>query len=173
MNHICGFIDVQGYYHEKKFYPREIAVLADDAIICLNIYTGLTYEMLSDSEKQQAAFNYKFKHGLEFESDKTHTPLHRVKTFLSLFYKARVDCDRFLIACKTREAEDVLRDSMIPRINLTDYGATWMSIKKETQHCHLHSGGGEKKCALQIVICLSNWVIRQKTKNKKNQEIKQ
>jgi len=36
-NKICAIIDAQGYFIDKKFYPREIAVFNDDIQLCVEI----------------------------------------------------------------------------------------------------------------------------------------
>lgn len=155
MDYICCYIDVQGFYANNMFYPRECALLSDYGATIMSVDHGLSMDQLSAHDQGQAKFITKHHHGLPFEVKKG-TSIEKLKDIITAFYEANMDDDHFLAACKSKEAEAILKSLGIPRMNLTKSGATWNAIITRLKPCNLHIHPG--KCSLNAVLGMAEWV---------------
>lgn len=158
MDYICGFFDTQGFYYNDQYFPREVALLSKTTCIGLSIDHGLKFSDLSSSDKKQANYNTKYHHGLPFNSKNCGMSVSGMKKTIRDFYETYATNDQFLIACKSKEAEAILRSVRIPRINLENMGATWNAFGFVPRACHLHVEGMDKKCSIAAVNALKEWV---------------
>ena len=154
MDYICCYVDLQGFYVNNMFYPRECGLLSDHGASILSVDHGLKMDQLSANDQRQVKYITRHHHGLPFTT-KQGTSIEKIKDVIMAFYEANADEDHFLAACKTKETETVLKSLGIPRINLTPLGATWSAISTRLEPCHLHVNPG--KCSLNAVIGLSKW----------------
>lgn len=155
MDYICCYFDTQGFYHNNKFYPREIAVLSEAGATVFSVDHGLKLEQLSASDQRQATYLTNHHHGLPFQV-KTGTELNKIDGLISTFYDMNIDDDHFLIACRSKEAEEILKSLGIPRLNIGKLGATWSNMLPRLEPCALHKKIG--KCSLNAVIGMKKWV---------------
>lgn len=161
MDYICGFFDVQGFYCENVFFPREAAIAGDKTVVHLSINNELTLAKLTSKEQKCVSYLSNFHHGLDLSAAKnTGVTIEELKVTLQTFYNFASNTDKYLIAVKSCEAEKILRDLGIHRINVLDYGGTSKEIDDGKQApCHLHTVSKKPgtKCALNIVIMLQKW----------------
>uniref|UniRef100_A0A158P4X9 Uncharacterized protein n=1 Tax=Tetranychus urticae TaxID=32264 RepID=A0A158P4X9_TETUR len=155
MDYICCYIDVQGFYANNVFYPRECAVLSDHGASVFSVDHELKMDQLSANDQRQALYLTRKHHGLPFEVDKG-AKIQSINDIIIAFYECDLDDDHFLAACKSKEAEDMLRALGIPRFNLGKLGATWSGINTRLEPCSLHVNPG--KCSLNAVIGMKKWV---------------
>ena len=170
MEHICMFLDVQGFYYQQKFYPREIAIVTrSGSSVVFPVNHGLKYQSLNWHEKRSVSHCTNNHHGLSFET-KSGLPLSKMGEAVTNYFFSNIDDDHYLVGVKSKEAEAVCRKFFIPRLNLEKYGATWNVIGNNREPCSLHILPG--KCSLNAVISLNKWVREQlkKRKEEKKQE---
>ena len=157
MEYICCYFDTQGFYFNDKFYPREFAVLSQTGASVFSVDHGLKFQDLSWYERRSAIHNIRNHHGLSFEA-KRGVNIAAIKPIITAFYKANVDLDHFLVACKSKEAEAILKDFGIPRINLERLGASWKAFEGNPDACAFHVNPG--KCSLNAVFGMKKWIDR-------------
>lgn len=157
MEHISCYVDTQGFYYKQKFYPREIAICSKFGTHCFTIDHGIKYDSLSWYERRSVSHCTKNHHGLPFEA-KTGLPLKLVPKVLKHMFEAACDSDHFLAGVKSKEAESMLKELEIPRMNLQRYGACWKQFDGNYNPCNLHINPG--RCSLNAVICMKKWVQR-------------
>ena len=152
---ICGYFDVQGFYHNGIFYSREFALLGKHGCSVYSVDHGLKWEMLSEQEKLSAMHCIHFVHGLPF-TGRDGLALNKVRGLIRSFWAVHSDPEHMFMGIKSPEAEAVLRKCSIPCINLTKYGATWTAIRGSTSPCYQHVRDG--KCSYVAVNGMKQWV---------------
>lgn len=173
MDYICGYFDAQGFYSKDQFYPREIALLSKSVCVGLNINHGLRLNEQTLADVARAEYNTRFIHGLSFKGKNAGMSISAMRVTILEFYETYRDADRFLIACKNKEAEAILRSLKIPRINLETYGANWNSSEfTNFRACHLHEAGKDRKCSLVAVNGLKEWVEKRLNQESLKEKIK-
>ena len=132
MDYICGFFDVQGFYIGEVFYPREIALLCGRNVFCASIVNNIRLDRMSNTEKIAVQNVSSTHHGLNFSASRnTGISEKDMKKTIKSFYYICSNADVFLLAVKSKEAETILRNLGIPRINLVPYGGTRRSVKTD------------------------------------------
>lgn len=171
MEHICMYLDVQGFYYQQKFYPREIAIVTKSgASLAFGVNHGIKYDSLNWLEKRSVSHCTNHHHGLSFET-KSGISLRTMDEYMTNFFFNNIDPDHYLVGVKSKEAEAVCKKFGMPRLNLEKYGATWNAIGNDRESCTLHILPG--KCSLNAVILLRKWVREQLKKQKEEKKNKQ
>lgn len=159
MEFICAYFDVQGFYHGKTFYPRELALASKRGSSLINIDHGITLDSLSEDDKKAVVYNLRYGHGLPFDGA-GGLKLNNVRNALMGYWKATSDPQQPLVAVKSAEAEAIFKRFKIPVINLLKAGATWETIACSGSGCWMHVGPSNK-CSLLAVNHMKKWVINQ------------
>ena len=155
MDRICGYFDTQGFYHKGLFHPLEVAVLGGCVTMSAAVDHNLNPTKFSKKDKKNVNFAEKY-HGIPCCSTNQRMDPQLLPIMLQNFYEGRATDSKYLIACKSLEAERILTTLAIPCINIVDQGATWKNISNGRKPCHLHLNGD--KCSLNAVLDLNNWV---------------
>lgn len=121
---IYASIDMQGYYIDKKFFPREVSICNDEVDICLEIDCGYRVENFK-TIKTENEYNFQkhLIHGIPLESIKKNIGLkvhnlEQIEILLKNIYKKAISNDKYLFACKNQQVALMLERLDIPYLNL-------------------------------------------------------
>lgn len=163
MEYVCAFFDVQGFYFNDKFYPREAALLGTKSLVHLSINNELTMQKLNHHDQRICNYLSNMHHGLNLSATKQDgSSIAELKETIKIFYHFAHNEEKFLVACKSCEAERMLRELDIPRINLLEYGGTCREIDDGNRSpCHLHTICRKAKvnCSLNLVVMMKKWYM--------------
>jgi hypothetical protein len=121
---VCGVMDMQGYFLNNKFYPRELCLCNEELDIFVEINCDLDVD---DLKNHKLLNNYKFQkfliHGIPLESIRGKLGLKVVSykelenVITSIYEKVKTE-DKYILACKNQQLSKILRNLLIPFINL-------------------------------------------------------
>lgn len=123
-NFICAVIDVQGFYIDRKFYPRELAIVNDKLRLCFEIdcefppNMNMEYNVLKKFTFQQIHL-----HGIPMKkvlNDKTSRCFKNkdLKNLVQELYNRVKTEDKFIFATKNQQTSDLLWEYEIPYLDL-------------------------------------------------------
>lgn len=124
LSEVCAVMDMQGYFLNNKFYPRELSLCNEELDICVEINCGLDE---TDLKSYKLLNNYKFQkylvHGIPLESirDKLGlkvTSYRDLDTLITSIYQKVKTKNKCILACKNQQLSKILTKLLIPFINL-------------------------------------------------------
>lgn len=151
-NIVCAIIDTQGFFINKVFYPREVAIVNENLRVCFEIDCEFPRELTIKSFKH---FTYQQNviHGIPVKkviNDISFRVLKfkYFKNFITYVYECLKSPERPFFAVKNQQLSLLLKEYKIPFINLEDEKIgneicpTLTSFDKvygqNTHHCLLH-----------------------------------
>lgn len=158
MEFICCYFDTQGFYINETYHPIEVAMSGDNFLWHTRVAKKCGCQP-SGSEKSQMRYLTENHHGLRAESE--GSMLCEVKELVKGMYESNRTEKKFLVACRSRESEFMLKRFNIPFININDkYGATFAKIKKGRKPCILHGYKMDEsiKCSLNLIQDMEQFV---------------
>ena len=158
MNYICAYFDTQGFTINKSFHPAEAAMSSKTLLIQVAIAKTCDCEPSWD-EKQSIRYLVKKHHGIS-----TNAGGIKPKEFQNLcetFYLSCRSKEKFLVAVKSKEAQEYLKELNIPSINIEkEYGATYNKIKTGRVPCNFHGNKADYiRCSLNNVHDMRSFMI--------------
>ena len=100
-------------------------------------------------------------HGLNLcAEEKNGISLKQMKEYINQYFHLSSTVDKYLIAVKSKDAEEIVRELGIPRMNILLYGATHKEITNDVRTpCHHHTISKDSKivCSLNTVIRMYEW----------------
>jgi hypothetical protein len=160
---ICAIIDAQGFW-EKRFVPREIAVVADYFKTCFEVDTKL------NKNSKTNLFTTKNVHGLTLRPpiSRLCIPITDVKFFLWKLHDKLASTEKPFFGCKNNQFLNLLIEFEIPVIDLNEPDFECPSIRdldfqqRKIWFCSHHTElPTERKnfiCALRKANNLKNWL---------------
>ena len=173
---ICAVIDVQGFFVQKKFYPREISIVNNEHKICFEIVPDINVDTKLDYFKY-----FKFQqhqlHGIPLEKvldDKTKKVFHASqmkKIVEEIYFRVRTE-ERKLFGVKNQQVANLLKEFEIPYFNFEseEVGGEIcppLSIFdkfKSSKYCLLHAtlkckfNENIHRCALRKALLIWDWL---------------
>lgn len=119
---VCAVFDMQGFYANKIFYPREFAIANDEIKICLEIDSEIPDD-IKISSFRHFSFQQHQLHGIPVKKVLDTETLRVLKIsqlkeiIFEIYCRIRTD-DKPLVAIKNHQMSSILEESCIPYINL-------------------------------------------------------
>lgn len=134
MEQICGVIDVQGFQFKSGFVPREMAIVADDFSICVEIDSARDFNELSHADKQTAIYTTKNLNGLHLYpfNDKNYAyviPCNMLINYIEKIYALISSTEQPYIAVKSNQTLEILKQTNIDYVNLNDQNWNFPKFK--------------------------------------------
>jgi hypothetical protein len=161
MENLCAILDIQGFYKNKKFVPREIAITSNSLMsMCFEVDPELSPESECFEDRVTNDFIRNRINGLAFKprTDKFLSQKD-VPALLRYFYETCKSDNAKYIGIKNTQLAIILKENKIPFIMLDTpklerldnyYGGEWV--------CHYHEDTEHVKCALRKVNYLKRWI---------------
>ena len=154
------FFDVRGFYVGGVFHPREVALLGPKCVLSVSVLSNIDVSTLTKTDRDSMKYLERDHHGMKFvTSPKYGVTIGELQETVKHFYNIVRDEDDYLVAVKSKEAENILPELRIPRINILKYGGTYKEITTSDRlPCHLHAVKRRIiRCSLNIVIAMQEW----------------
>ncbi|KAL9984958.1 hypothetical protein ACROYT_G007305 [Oculina patagonica] len=152
----------EGYFIDKKFYPRELGWTTWRGDVGVNHYQQpFRWKALTPLDRQTAKYVYHRIHGLPFEEDPRENArsLEDLKGNVLEVYQQSRTLERFLVAYKGGHVEkNLLRELDLPAINLEHFGCPKFEKLDNIsiiQDCGQHRVQALGHCAM--VECQAFW----------------
>ena len=176
---ICAVIDMQGFFIEKVFYPRELAIVNDKYKLCFEIDCDIPNDLRIKNFKH-FSFQQHQIHNIPIEKvipDKTLRVFKnsQLKHILFDIYCRIRSEDKYLFAIKNQQLAKLLDVYEIPYINLekvtigNEICPTLLNFDKYSKHkkgfCLLHfmlnnsAHGINIRCSLRKSEKIWEWLI--------------
>jgi hypothetical protein len=151
---ICACYDVQGFYVNDRFHPREAAIVGDGFLISMEMAKLCNCEVGELKEKWIRAS------GLPIENSSRAISPDGAANLMKSIYNFYKDGSKSLVAVTTQEAQNILDFYEIPSINVMQlYGSSMPSIDNKRSPCYLHELGHPAiMCALNIAQDLKIYI---------------
>jgi len=175
INQIACVVDVQGFIVDKKFYPRELAIVNDIVNVSFNVDPEI--QLQNTSKYQLGCLNFQTHqlHGLSIRpSDGTFNITNSTfKDFLYVMVKTLTNNEKPIIAIKNHQLRPILQrlnidyvdvekgDIIIPSTESLDNANP---LGKWTCGLHSESGDINRKCALRKSCNVWSWLKRNQEK---------
>lgn len=123
LDRIAAFIDIQGFYVNGKFYPRQIAVVQGYYLPdVIDISTGLRHEDLSEQDQRTAEYSTRHVHGLTLDSDSAEAVhISRIDILLKQLESRWLGSkysDERLFVHNNNHTRELLEDACIPSTDI-------------------------------------------------------
>ena len=125
MDKICAVVDIQGFQFKSEFVPRELAIVAQDFSLCVEVDAGREFNDLSQNEKQVAIYTTKNLNGLHLYpfNDKNFAyvlPSNKICQYVEKLYQLIGSEQQPFIAVKSKQTMDILKSTNVALIDLND-----------------------------------------------------
>lgn len=177
-NQICAIIDVQGFFVQKTFFPREISIVNNEYQICLEIVPEIDSDILTTFTKQFTFQQYQL-HGIPVEKvlhGKTKKIYHisQLRRIVEeVYYRVRTE-DKNLLGVKNQQVVSLLKEYQIPFFNfeVEEVGGeicptlNLFDKFKKSIYCLLHAELKPRlvevnhRCALRKAHAIWDWLTR-------------
>jgi hypothetical protein len=175
---ICAVIDIQGFFVDKVFYPRELAIVNDKYQLCLEIDSQITEENKM-SNYRHFSFQTNYIHGIPVDKvidEKTLRiiTIDKLKNFICDLYNLIKTDNKFYFGIKNQQLSKLLDEYELPYVNLEtesigyEYCPTLKLFdsvcNNRHAYCLLHSllhktQIDEKiRCSLRKCVNIWNWL---------------
>src|SRR5882757_7975295 len=169
MDKVCCVMDAQGFVKDKKFYPREVAILSHtlkQTVLCdtsllksqMNLKDRKTNNFLANNILGMSMGTY----DLDIKANITDDAEQMI---LILYEKVHTDA-RPVVAIKNEKLCEILDDWGIPYIDLSKYGCpniTRLKQQYRARICHFHERDvpdrSKLRCAEQKCELMWKWII--------------
>lgn len=116
---IVAIIDCQGFISNKKFIPRECAIITDGYATKFDVKNDLSKELMSSKDLTTNIYNQKFIHGMEFNpSNDKYIRIEDFEIFLKDIYGLLKKNNDSSFGVKNSQLKKILDDIGIPTIDL-------------------------------------------------------
>ena len=173
---ICAIIDVQGFFVQKKFYPRELSIVNSEYNICFEIVPEVNIDTKLDFFKHFSCQQFQL-HGIPIEKvleDKTKKVFHAShlkKIVEEIYFRVRTE-EKKLLGVKNQQVANLLKEFEIPFFNLESEAVggeicPTLSIFDKfrfSKYCILHASLKRKfnetvhRCALRKASTIWDWL---------------
>ena len=160
LKNIIACLDMQGFYVNDKFVPREIALVNDEICARDCIKTGLSLETLSEIDIGRCLYLSHHFHGLGLDpSNDDAVTLEEVLEHIKS-YVTPTETNYFGV--KNHMLEKLLTDNGIPYLDLNEIGCPSVrfldSMYNQDCNCKHHEKSPVYRCALRKCKNLWKWV---------------
>ena len=172
---ICAIIDFQGFFIQRRFYPRELSIVNDEYQLCFEVLPEISSEIKLNNFKHFSYQQHQL-HGIPLEkvlSEKTKKiiPLSQLRQLIEeIYFRVRSE-DKKLLGVKNQQVGLLLKEYQIPFFNFEaeEVGgeicpalAVFEKFKFST-YCLLHSSLKRKfneshRCALRKSQAIWSWL---------------
>ena len=121
-------IDAQGFFINRKFYPRELAI---KGVTCQAHFEFDLFGIgLNDIDRNSANYCYKYIHGIPYFCSKVASsiPVCLFENIIVHFYNKFKTKHRYYVACKNCQLRSILEKLKIPVKNLARFNALKQDI---------------------------------------------
>jgi hypothetical protein len=160
LKNIIACLDMQGFYVNGKFVPREIALVDDEICARDDIKTGLSLETLAETDISKCLYLTNHFHGLSLDCSTENAvtlseALEKIKSYIILG-------ETNYFGVKNHMLEKLLTDNGIPYLDLNQIGCPSVryldSMYNEDCNCTHHEKSPVFRCALRKCRNLWKWV---------------
>jgi len=174
LSSVCAVLDAQGFVHEGKFIPREMALVGSNFEYNWEVKTSLDRGVMSCKDRMTNDVNVKHL-GLALDVEEGTKAINYldVGNHLKNLYAAISTTGRPRLAIKQHNLAPLLKENGIPFINLEESKFQCPSMNRlclmynEVKCCRLHTpqafGEGPFRCSLKKASLLHQWIIRRKS----------
>lgn len=155
MDIFCAYFDVQGFYINGLFHPAEVCMITKKDIYHVKVKKSCNCNP-TKQEQKNITYLTKYHHGLEITEEGIH--FKRLRWDLKKIYNRVLAEPSIYIACKSKEAAELLDFYSLPNLNLNDFNVNHVDIDTGRRPCRFHDQSKQFKCSYNIVKDLKRHV---------------
>ena len=160
---ICGVIDIEGYFFNNKFHPREVGWCNYSMTehYSLHYFIREPYPKGDSKSCKTIGYQYNHCHGLSFKANYKCRKPERLRDDILAIY-ARQPKNRPVVAYKGGHIEKDLLDSLgLPSCDLEIYGCPKFEMLRDystVQQCGHHKDSSKHHCPVVETACFMTWL---------------
>ena len=135
MEIFCGYFDTQGFYIDGVFQPVEVCFITAKETLHTLVKKNCSCSP-SIEEKKSIYYLTKKYHGLKLSN--SGIDIKSLRYIIRKMYNKAICRTSAYVACKSKEAEDLLDPFGIENMNLNSMGRDFKDINTRTRPCSFH-----------------------------------